>query len=91
MIYPYNAHTHTIFCDGSDTAENMVRAAIARGFKTAGFSGHSPLPFEADWCMTPEGEQEYIKTVEALKAKYAGQIDILTGIEMKPALRAAAV
>ena len=27
-----NLHTHTLFCDGIDTAEQMVRAAISKGF-----------------------------------------------------------
>ena len=27
-----NAHTHTTFCDGKCSAEEMVQAAIAEGF-----------------------------------------------------------
>ena len=36
-----NAHTHTTFCDGKNTAEEMVQAALDNGFVSLGFSGHS--------------------------------------------------
>ena len=35
-----NLHTHTLYCDGKDSVEEMVRAAIDKGFTTLGFSGH---------------------------------------------------
>ncbi len=74
-----NYHTHTTFCDGKDTAEEMVLAAIDKGFVTLGFSGHSPLAGE-DWCMQPD-TSAYRKEIERLKDKYKDKIDILCGIE----------
>ena len=41
MKYRQNLHTHTTFCDGKDTPEELVEAAIAKGFDSIGFSGHS--------------------------------------------------
>ncbi|MDP4119064.1 MAG: PHP domain-containing protein, partial [Bacillota bacterium] len=38
-----NFHTHTVFCDGNDTVEELVRAAEEKGFDALGFSGHSYL------------------------------------------------
>ena len=35
-----NYHTHTVMCDGSNTAEEMVQQAISLGFEHLGFSGH---------------------------------------------------
>ena len=35
-----NLHTHTVFGDGQNTAEEMVRAAIAAGCGSLGFSEH---------------------------------------------------
>lgn len=32
-----NYHTHTVMCDGSDTPEDVVREAIAKGFEHLGF------------------------------------------------------
>ena len=36
-----NFHTHTTYCDGKNTPEEMVQAAIALGMTAIGFSGHS--------------------------------------------------
>ena len=38
-----NFHTHTTFCDGRDTPEAMVDAAVERGFDVLGFSSHSDM------------------------------------------------
>ena len=74
-------HTHTTFCDGKNTAEEMVLAAIEKGMECIGFSGHSYTDFDADFCMTKEGVQEYIEEVKRLKAKYADRIEVRLGIE----------
>lgn len=81
MIYPYNVHMHTTFCDGKNTPEEMVLAAIKKGFKCIGFSGHSPMPVMADWCMSRGGEVEYRSEILRLREKYQGKIDILLGFE----------
>lgn len=75
-----NFHTHTVFCDGNDTPEELVQAALALGFKALGFSGHSYNEPDKDFAMPPSAF-EYRKTVNALKAKYKGVIDIFCGIE----------
>ncbi len=74
-------HTHTTFCDGKNTPEEMVRAAIDRGLRRIGFSGHAPMCFDTDWCMTPEGVAQYRAEIEALRHEYGSQIDILCGME----------
>lgn len=76
-----NIHTHTNFCDGKDSAETMVKAAMEKGFHCLGFSGHAYTPFADDYCMSPEGTKAYRETVAALQKKYAGKIEILCGIE----------
>ncbi len=74
-----NYHTHTTFCDGKDTAEEMVLSAIDKGFVTLGFSGHSPLAGE-NWCMQPD-TGAYRTEIARLKEKYKDKIEILCGIE----------
>ncbi len=74
-------HTHTSFCDGENTPEEMVLAAIAKGIKTLGFSGHSHTPFDKDYCMSPEDILKYRDEVLRLKDKYKDKIEILLGIE----------
>ena len=38
----FNYHTHTTFCDGKSTPEEIVLEAIRLGMDTIGFSGHAP-------------------------------------------------
>lgn len=74
-------HTHTTFCDGENTAEEMVIAAVNKGMKTLGFSGHCYTPFDKDYCMSPEKTQAYRREILCLKEKYQDKIEILCGIE----------
>ena len=55
-----NFHTHTTFCDGSHSAEEMVLSAIEKGFTALGFSGHSQVK-NSFWSMTEEKESATIK------------------------------
>lgn len=74
-------HCHTAFCDGKNTPEEMVQAAIRKGLTTIGFSGHSYTFFDTSYCMTQSGTQQYKAEITRLKKKYNGQIEILLGIE----------
>ena len=76
-----NLHTHTTYCDGKLTAEEMVRAAIEKGCGSIGFSEHSYVPFDFDYSMTPELTREYFREIRSLKDKYRGVIDVFLGIE----------
>ncbi|MBQ8546006.1 MAG: histidinol-phosphatase [Clostridia bacterium] len=76
-----NYHTHTIFCDGKNTAEEMVLSAIDKGMAEIGFSVHSPLPFPEVWDIKKEKLPEYISTLKALREKYKDKIKIYIGIE----------
>lgn len=74
-------HVHTNFCDGRNTPEEMVLAAIESGLSTIGFSGHSYTPFDESWCMSKAGTADYLKTIHLLQEKYASKITIYCGIE----------
>ena len=76
-----NFHTHTVFCDGKNTPEEYVLAAIDIGMPVLGFSAHSHLPTEPEWSLSVAGEEEYKKTVLELKDKYKDRIDIRLGID----------
>lgn len=76
-----NYHTHTTFCDGANTAEEMVLAAIQDGCPELGFSGHSYFSFDPSWNMSPSTMKEYQKEVLRLKEKYKDQISIRLGLE----------
>ncbi|MBR5647264.1 MAG: histidinol-phosphatase [Treponema sp.] len=76
-----NFHTHTTFCDGHNSAEEMVVAAINKGFTTLGFSAHAIWPFAKSWHMKPENYKAYIEEINRLKLKYEDKITIYLGFE----------
>lgn len=76
-----NLHTHTKYSDGKNTMEEMIRSALDKGFVSLGFSDHGFTWFDQSYCVSQAGELEYRKEIEYLKEKYAGTIDIFSGIE----------
>lgn len=77
-----NCHTHTVYCDGNNTATEMIEAAIKKGFVSLGFSGHAPMDFDNDWAMTQEKMNSYIDELHRLREEYKGELDIICGIEL---------
>ena len=75
-----NAHCHTTFCDGRNTPEEMILAALARDFVSLGFSIHGWTPYEPT-PVSMEKEAEYRAELRRLREKYRGQIEILIGAE----------
>ena len=74
-----NLHTHTSFCDGKNSPEEMILSAIQKGFTALGFSGHSLFPFARSWHIAPREFSLYEKEILRLKEKYSSQIQILLG------------
>lgn len=74
-----NFHTHTTFCDGKNTPEEIVLFAIDRGYSSIGFSGHGYTPFDLRYCM--KDTEGYISAINSLKSKYKNKIQIYLGIE----------
>ena len=70
-----NFHTHTRFCDGSDTPEDVVRQALKLGFRHLGFSGHMDPDIRMDI-------QAYFAEIRRLQKEYADRIEILCGVEL---------
>lgn len=81
--FPSSVHAHTTFCDGKNTPEEMVLSAIRQGLSVIGFSGHTYVPYD-DFGMQPDVIPAYIEEINRLKTAYAGQIDVLLGIEIDP-------
>lgn len=76
-----NFHTHTVFCDGTDTPEALVQEALRLGCPAIGFSGHSYAPYDTDYCMSPEETEAYIGEVRRLQKAYGDKIRIYLGVE----------
>jgi len=62
-----NFHTHSNFCDGKSTHEEIVEKAKSLSLKWLGFSSHAPLPFNCPWSMKPEDLNEYLNKIVTLK------------------------
>ncbi len=74
-------HTHCTFCDGKNTAEEMVLEAIKLGCEEIGFSSHSYMAHETRWGMPFDVEKKYKAEILRLKDKYSDKIKIFMGIE----------
>ena len=74
-----NYHTHTTFCDGKNTPEEVILSAIEKGFSAIGFSGHGYTPYDLRYCM-PDPEA-FKKAIPPLKEKYKNQIQVYLGTE----------
>ncbi len=74
-----NYHTHSTFCDGKNTPEEMVRAAIDRGFSALGFSAHGYTAFDLHYCV--KDMAAYLREIRRLKEAYRSKIQIYVGLE----------
>ncbi|MBR7141402.1 MAG: PHP domain-containing protein, partial [Clostridia bacterium] len=81
MVYKQNLHTHSVFCDGKDTPEEMVLQCLERNFNSVGFSIHSFVPYSKTVVIPLERIEQYKAEIRRLKEKYKGIIDIYLGIE----------
>ncbi|MBQ2375305.1 MAG: histidinol-phosphatase [Bacteroidales bacterium] len=82
MLKKFNYHSHSLFCDGKDTMEDMVLSAIDKGLHYFGFSSHSPLCFESKVALKKERVEEYLSTAKFLKEKYQDKIKLFISMEM---------
>ncbi|MBE6978682.1 MAG: PHP domain-containing protein [Ruminococcaceae bacterium] len=81
-----NYHTHTPRCNhASGAEEKYVQCALDAGMQILGFSDHTPYPFPngyySTFRMRPEELPDYVATVETMRKRYAGQIQIHLGVE----------
>lgn len=76
-----NFHTHTHFCDGKNSPEEMVQEALRLSCPALGFSGHSYTAFDSGYCMDAEREKAYQREILRLKEEYGGQMPIYLGLE----------
>jgi len=78
-----NFHTHTIYCDGHNTVEEMVAAAIEKQMPRLGISSHAPLPVSAQWSLTDENEiAKYIDDIDASRRLHGDNISIFKSLEV---------
>lgn len=75
-----NLHTHTVFCDGRNTPQEMADRALELRFDSLGFSAHAKTSVgTASELRDVDG---YIKEINSLKEKYRGRLKIYLGAEL---------
>jgi DNA polymerase (family 10) len=74
-------HTHTKWSDGANTTEQMVKAAVTRGYEYVALTDHSKSEYIAHG-MDEKQLLKYVDEISKLKKKYAGKIKILAGSEV---------
>ncbi len=72
-------HNHSAMCDGHSSIEEMVEAALAKGFADFGISAHGYTPF--DLAASVKDEDEYISAMRELQELYADRIRLYCGVE----------
>lgn len=84
--YRSNYHTHTTRCHharGED--REYVEAAIEAGYKTIGFSDHTPMPcrdgYRSGMRMSLSDADGYFRSISDLRSEYKHDIDIKIGVE----------
>lgn len=70
-----NYHTHSTYCDGTSTPEEMVEQALKLNFRHLGFSGHMDPDIHMDI-------EAYFREIYALQKKYEDTLEILCGVEL---------
>lgn len=81
-----NYHTHTPRClHASGTEREYCERAIEKGYRVLGFTDHTAWPYEngykPTYHMTVDQLDDYIASVNQVKAEYAGQIEVHLGLE----------
>jgi len=76
-------HMHTPRCNHAiGSISEYVEAALLVGLKEIGMSDHSPMPDGFDeWRMQRSELGDYLAEVQAVKAAYAGRIEVKRGLE----------
>lgn len=73
-------HMHTVFSDGRDTVEAMVRGCVAIGYEYMAITDHSPRSSAAA-SLTPDSVARQADEIAALRERYP-QVAILHGCEV---------
>ncbi|MDW8801416.1 PHP domain-containing protein [Clostridium sp. A1-XYC3] len=73
-------HNHTIWSDGSHTADIIIKNAVKNGMTAVGISDH----FNTSKCNSLQNHQlkEYIENINQLKDSYRHDIQVYAGIEL---------
>ncbi|HOJ98461.1 MAG TPA: histidinol-phosphatase [Termitinemataceae bacterium] len=79
-------HTHTSFCDGEGSVEELCQAAFERGLEAIGFSAHAPLPkapgLHYEIHLLEENFDAYVEAVLSARNRWEGKLTVYLGLEV---------
>jgi histidinol-phosphatase (PHP family) len=81
MMRRGNLHSHSTYSDGKNSMEEMVLAAIDKGFAYLGFSEHMWIEPNEDFRIQKEDIPAYFEEARRLREVYSNQIEIYIGFE----------
>ncbi len=83
MRFLSNAHTHTRYCDGKSTPQELLAEAQRLGFVSLGFSGHGDQGFDLPYSMALGMQEQYLRELRALQAaqREEGGLRLWVGLE----------
>lgn len=76
-----NLHAHSTYDDGKSTLREMILASREAGLTSVGISMHAPMNYDCSWDVKRSRVAEYMAEMAALRAEFADQIEVFTGIE----------
>ncbi len=80
MIF-HDFHIHTNYCDGTNTPEEIVNAAIKLNMKKIGLVCHSYTDFDDSYCIKLDRYKEFISEVRRVAEMYKDNIEVFCGVE----------
>lgn len=81
MIFNEDFHVHTTFCDGKNTAEEVVLSAINQNITRLGLVAHTYTPYTSIAGPNSDNYKNYLSEIHRLKEKYTDKIEIWCGVE----------
>jgi histidinol-phosphatase (PHP family) len=77
----YDSHIHSYNSDGSQTMDEVCRQALEKGLTGLMFTDHAHLQYFEEY-DTLKNIKAAIEEVHSVQEAYAGQLDILCGVEL---------
>jgi histidinol-phosphatase (PHP family) len=77
----FSFHTHSSFCDGKASMNDVCQSAVKAGLCAIGFSSHAPVPFKTQWAMNFEDVLDYREEIERCRVEFGSSIKIYAALE----------
>lgn len=74
-------HCHTVYSDGKNTIDEMIRAAVEKNFRAIGISDHGPITIPCSCNMKSEDFSAYRDEIRTAAERYRSLIDVRFGLE----------